>query len=1393
MSWNSPAKDFVLLALVTLCVTPFYRAFAQHCSEYSSGACDSDAYCAYDSTNSYCGCALLWDQDVVFLVDSTANFNASEFADVKDFMSMIVGNALTENDRVGIIQYNSTTHQTNQVLSLNTWASRQDTLAKIASMSVYGTPADTAYILTGLSNAVTQFSSYSQSRRRKVMIVIAGSSVNPCQTNTRDSDISTYVVGVGDWRVRDLECLVYDIAAGNSLFEVATTAALGATQLNVLEDEMCPRSEAQMIHLTEVKAEASAGAPAFVELLNMGPNITLGSTTLTLSSLFSGSVIPASGAWNQGTYLVVYDNSANDIPQCSVCSCERDGTVPTICKHSTYVACGGTASAPFIDGGSCSFSAPAAANTWDVSAVWDGATVASVTKAIDDAYFTNVTAQYSWNLKRHLYSEEFASSWQMSCNDTGTPGDRHFKITDSQCSALQCEDAKCRENGDFFAVCFTGNTYQCDCTKSLNYYSNGHVCVKLPPPPSTCSGLKDSNNAADYEWEPADWDGFHRYELYFCATGSGCTRSKTRRYGTSSYLSGEQNNNGVTEVGLTISQPPSTTSTSTRVTCPLNTKAPTASPTNAPTCALPTMPACSADAATLNTEYFVQWDVTGAVAQGCGDPDYWRVYKNGAADTSDLYAATSHLVPKTINPVSDVITLRGFWDSGARYKSIGCNVTTQSPTAAPTMAPTRPPTPAPTDNPIGPPTPSPTWSTNLTLQWCTIDFISGSSQQAMIDWSVPNFQSDTADASETDYVITWNANGTTLRLSSDSPPYQRLFDPMFAFGSDRMYMNLDWDIKDSEDVTVAVGSSPAIECQVQSVAPTVSPTKSPTTSPTKFPTTPPTPQPTDGPTTPPTPAPTYLPAEFISCSLTFGTSNKVIKAEWLPIHLNETYLPAPEDVEYRVYWDYAGTTNDPTWSWTMSELDCTDASLNYTQDGCVYQRTRSLSVGFKFGVDSVCMATRFENGQESACTACEEITQSPTRSPTRHPSVPPTPAPTFGAVHVYMELAVCDVSTWPETIPDDIMVNTNNRRRLLSWSQRDLLQWNDTNSTYDLNWTSTTQEPPGGGADLRCNCDNWGCGNYRTPIAPISEKSSGLLSRIPISRDLNPYAYNISVQWEIIDVTREMARNGGMNTTVGLWNAIRGLTGNDSLTYAIPDDTYWEDYKREEPDWKLPGPYDEDIGAWSGESMIYTPSRRSSVFLEIYQELPTNCKKTTDLNNEVFLVRLTSCSVENATGGDAQWNDVRECTLGYPTEVFLIIDDTDDRKCGTLGTTKNKSWESWFWYVLLAICAVLAIIGYMAYKWWTNKKMSQNALDAVEDDYDDIIRAEEEGFGHDLATENVHRNPLADALTHISREKGSIFQDDTDGGHTKITETAQVTDEKFHVTETFGPQAAARE
>ena len=209
----------------------------------------------------------------------------------------------------------------------------------------------------------------------------------------------------------------------------------------------------------------------FVELYNRQRSVPLSS--LVMSGLvetrdnFGGSTI-----WEQGQYLVLYNNTLGGNITCQDCDCQPDGSNIDICNNTIYVKCNNLLCDTYFDKYDySSWSLELVVSTDGNSFDFVSYVGAGQTSSANELKF-NGSLGYSFELISTGFNNTNLFNWQISCYNTGTPGAP--PILASACSQV-CFLPKCQVYGAQ-NVSVESQTNRCDCSNDSHYYHDGCSC-----------------------------------------------------------------------------------------------------------------------------------------------------------------------------------------------------------------------------------------------------------------------------------------------------------------------------------------------------------------------------------------------------------------------------------------------------------------------------------------------------------------------------------------------------------------------------------------------------------------------------------------------------------------------------------------------------------------------------------------------------------------------------------------------------------------------------------------------------------------------------------------------------------------------------------------------------
>ena len=228
---------------------------------------------------------------------------------------------------------------------------------------------------------------------------------------------------------------------------------------------------------------------AYVEFYNQGEDIT--ADQLTFAGVITGSHT-STATISQGTYAVFYDGEGTNLPNCVDCSCTEQTSPSTgsnyWCDDASYFGCGSSSGESYesISSGCSVYSSGQTVSLWDVTITDDDSSVDIETVTFDDSnsFYIDLgaSAGYSFETFDIGYYNGFGTSWTISCNTEGTPG--QGPIDSTSCGGCS-SSAVCQAGGDTGATC---SSSACSCDGENYYNYDDIICLPLPQP-SNCTGL----------------------------------------------------------------------------------------------------------------------------------------------------------------------------------------------------------------------------------------------------------------------------------------------------------------------------------------------------------------------------------------------------------------------------------------------------------------------------------------------------------------------------------------------------------------------------------------------------------------------------------------------------------------------------------------------------------------------------------------------------------------------------------------------------------------------------------------------------------------------------------------------------------------------------------------
>ena len=157
--------------------------------------------------------------DICFALDSSGSIGESYFQIELDWFSDFVQSGLSQNARVGIINFS-----TDVDVELNFVQSESYSSSELADFILTNIPYLDSFTNTvdAIEEAIDMFDSYSTDETTKVFVIMTDGNPkmpgngdeNVCQwaNDLKSKEINTYILGVGDnWDEEKVDCLVNDV------------------------------------------------------------------------------------------------------------------------------------------------------------------------------------------------------------------------------------------------------------------------------------------------------------------------------------------------------------------------------------------------------------------------------------------------------------------------------------------------------------------------------------------------------------------------------------------------------------------------------------------------------------------------------------------------------------------------------------------------------------------------------------------------------------------------------------------------------------------------------------------------------------------------------------------------------------------------------------------------------------------------------------------------------------------------------------------------------------------------------------------------------------------------------------------------------------------------------
>ena len=113
----------------------------------------------------------------------------------------------------------------------------------------------------------------------------------------------------------------------------------------------------------------------------------------------------------------------------------------------------------------------------------------------------------------------------------------------------------------------------------------------------------------------------------------------------------------------------------------------------------------------------------------------------------------------------------------------------------------------------------------------------------------------------------------------------------------------------------------------------------------------------------------------------------------------------------------------------------------------------------------------------------------------------------------------------------------------------------------------------------------------------------------------------------------------------------------------------------------------------------------------------------------LYRLILHNCSIQIPGELKASLTNIYSCSLIYPSDLYIIIEQSSTAAARNLTETELPSW---LWWIIVALIVVLAILGWLVYRFWWKNKQAKNELELAEMNLQMALEEDELGFGNNL-------------------------------------------------------------
>ena len=180
--------------------------------------CETDSKCLWSSLSG-CHCASDLKMDICFALDSSESIGSEYFEIELDWLSSFVQSGLTQNTRIGIINFSNDVYTEMNFQESEGYSSTS--LANFILNNITYLDSFTNTVVA-IEYAINMFTNYSSDETTKVLIILTdgvpympyNGDMDVCQweNELKSGNIRTVIAGIGDaWNQAEMECLVSNV------------------------------------------------------------------------------------------------------------------------------------------------------------------------------------------------------------------------------------------------------------------------------------------------------------------------------------------------------------------------------------------------------------------------------------------------------------------------------------------------------------------------------------------------------------------------------------------------------------------------------------------------------------------------------------------------------------------------------------------------------------------------------------------------------------------------------------------------------------------------------------------------------------------------------------------------------------------------------------------------------------------------------------------------------------------------------------------------------------------------------------------------------------------------------------------------------------------------------